>query len=27
VASVRLLGQYSRDTLRATFPQGPSESD
>jgi hypothetical protein len=27
VASVRLLGQHSRDTLRATFPQGPSESD
>ena len=27
VASVRLIGPHSGDTLRATFPQGPSESD
>ena len=27
VASVRLLGPHSGDTLRVTFPQGPSESD
>jgi Putative zinc-finger len=27
VASVRLLGPHSGDTLRATFPHGPSERD